>query len=207
MRSLKKTNDEDRWPTAKALVELTELDEEAHPLYNSARSTNEDGFPAAKALVELTTLFLGKGASSKYENSPSSTSRRRSLRLTKNEDVSSTDGPLFILAFDEAHTLTKRQGAKKEWSYFYELRHALRALNASPCFSLFMSTTGKLGQFTAASEEDPSRRIFRGELILIQPFTVLGFDPLAEKISLKHNKLDLRYLTCDRYMVHLGRPL
>ena len=35
-----------------------------------------------------------------------------SLWLTKNKDVSFTDGPVIILAFDEAHMLTEHQGAK-----------------------------------------------------------------------------------------------
>jgi hypothetical protein len=69
-----------------------------------------------------------------------------------------------------------------------------------------MSTTGKISQFTSAPEEDFSRRIISGELVLIQPFTDLGFDTLAQKISLSED-WDLPKLTSPVHMAHYGRPL
>ena len=118
-----------------------------------------------------------------------------------------SDSPLIILAFDEAHTLTERKNTySTQWSHFSELRHALRTLHRFPCFSLFMSTTGKISQFTSAPTEDFSLRILSGELFLIQPFTDVGFDTLAHKISLDKG-WDIDKLASISHMVHLGRPL
>lgn len=116
-------------------------------------------------------------------------------------------GPLIILAFDEAHTLTERKSTySTQWSGFSELRHALRALHRFSCFSLFMSTTGKISQFTSAPAEDFSLRILSGELVLIQPFTDVGFDTLARRISLVEG-WGLEDLATNFHMAHLGRPL
>ena len=115
--------------------------------------------------------------------------------------------PLVILAFDEAHTLTDREGNREAaWSNFSELRHVLRALHRFPLFSLFLSTTGKISQFTSAKDEDVSRRVILGQLALIQPFTDLGFDTLAKPISLEED-WDLESVTTDSHIAHLGRPL
>jgi hypothetical protein len=86
-----------------------------------------------------------------------------------------------------------------------KLRHVLRGLHRFSLFSLFLSTTGKISQFTSAPEEDVSKRILAGELFLIQPFTDLGFDMLAEKVSVAD--LRLKTFICDLHIVHIGRPL
>ena len=115
--------------------------------------------------------------------------------------------PLVILAFDEAHTLTDREGQREGvWSNFSELRHVLRGLHYLPLFSLFLSTTGKISQFTSAKDEDISKRVINGTLTLIQPFTDLGFDTLATPVSLD-GSWDLEKVTTDSHMAHLGRPL
>jgi hypothetical protein len=115
--------------------------------------------------------------------------------------------PLIILAFDEAHTTTQRQqDAGEEWSVFNELRHALRRLHSLPLFSLFLSTTGKISQFTSAIDEDLSKRVVEGQLVIIQPYTDLGFDPLANIIALD-GLWDLERLTDDSQICSLGRPL
>jgi hypothetical protein len=115
--------------------------------------------------------------------------------------------PLVILAFDEAHTTTQRQqAAGEEWSVFNELRHALRRLHSLPLFSLFLSTTGKISQFTSAIDEDLSKRVVEGTLVIIQPHTDLGFDPLANIIDLE-GSWDLDRLTDDSQICSLGRPL
>lgn len=114
--------------------------------------------------------------------------------------------PLIILAFDEAHTLIDREEAPSAtWSNFSNLRHVLRALYRLPLFSLFLSTTGKISLFTSPGE-DSSQRIVFGNLILIQPFSDLGFDTLAKKVSLD-GSWDLETVTADAHIVYLGRPL
>jgi hypothetical protein len=82
----------------------------------------------------------------------------------------------------------------------------LRRLHSLPLFSLFLSTTGKISQFTSAVEEDLSKRVVEGKLVIIQPYTDLGFDPLANIIDLD-GSWDLDRLTDDSQICSLGRPL
>jgi len=134
-------------------------------------------------------------------------SLQKSLQEKTEFEYAAGGGPLIILAFDEAHTLTERKSTNSiQWSIFSEMRHALRALHRFACFSLFMSTTGKISQFISAPAEDVSLRILSGNLTQIEPFTALGFDTLAHKISLLGG-YDLVYLTSNQHMAHLGRPL
>lgn len=115
--------------------------------------------------------------------------------------------PVITLCFDEAHTLTTRNGTSfEEWSMFNELRDALWMLQHLPVFTLFLSTTGKFSQITSVTREDISARIVAGDQILIPPFTDLGFDPIAEIISLD-GQWNLEKLTADAYISLLGRPL
>jgi hypothetical protein len=97
--------------------------------------------------------------------------------------------PIIWLAFDEAHFLKK-----KTRTQFTNLRLVLQAISDLPCFSLFLSTTGKSSQFTPPPED------------LMQPFSDLGFDILAHKMP-----RDRPFLLTDAasvaHMVHLGRPL
>jgi hypothetical protein len=119
------------------------------------------------------------------------------------------EGPRILLSFDEAHTITHEktaQGAQMLWSNFTELRHVLRGLHHSSVFSLVMSTTGKISLFTPAPGDDYSQRVYLRELVLIQPFTLVGFDALAKRVSLKHN-LSLEDVTRDSHIVRLGRPM
>ena len=115
--------------------------------------------------------------------------------------------PIITLCFDEAHTLTKRNGtSSKAWSVFNEFRQMLRTVQNLPVFTLFLSTTGKFSQFTSATREDPSARIIVGDLILIPPFADLGFDHLAQTIGLG-GEWNLENLAADDYISLLGRPL
>jgi hypothetical protein len=116
------------------------------------------------------------------------------------------DCPLIILAFDEAHTLTDREETPSStWSNFSNLTHVLHALYRFPLFSIFLSTTGKTLPF-ASPENDNSGRVHFRKLGLIQPFTDLGFDMLANKVVLD-GTWDLERVTRDFHIVYLGRPL
>lgn len=117
-----------------------------------------------------------------------------------------TSVPLVILAFDEAHTMIQRnEAAGEEWTVFNELHHALRRLHILPLFSLFLSKTGKFSQFTSAIEKDHSRVVER-TLVAIQPYTDLGFDPLARIIA-ADGSWSLERLTEDAQICSQGRPL
>jgi len=114
----------------------------------------------------------------------------------------SKDTPVIILAFDEAHTLMISRG---NWSNLSAMRHVLCNLLRFPVFSLFLSTTGKISQFTSRVE-DSSDRVTHGSLKLIRPFTDLGYDTLAIKVSLD-GSWNLERVTDDSHIVRLGRPL
>jgi hypothetical protein len=115
--------------------------------------------------------------------------------------------PKIILAFDEAQTISemiRTNGA--QWSKLSALRHALRALRVFPIWSVFLSTTGKLPQFTPAPAKERSDRLVKGLLFVLTPFTALGFDLLAKKVSFdgKHTLEDVASL---EYRLSYGRPL
>jgi hypothetical protein len=95
----------------------------------------------------------------------------------------------------------------KEWSVFDELRHALRRLHGLSLFALFLSTTGKFSEFTSSTMgEDLSKRVAEAKLDIIEPFTDLGFDPLARLIA-ADGSWNLEQLTGDSQMCRHGRPL
>ena len=159
---------------------------------NSTPARSKD-FPPYIAFQRLDSLF---------RTPPDSPSPKGKQKAEPHKNI-----PVVVLAFDEAHTTTQRQqAAGAEWSVFNELRHALRRLHGLPLFSLFLSTTGKISQFTSAIDEDLSKRVVEGKLVIIQPFTDLGFDPLANVIDLD-GSWDLERLTDDSQICSLGRPL
>ena len=117
---------------------------------------------------------------------------QKGMKLKGAQDL---ERPVIILAFDEAHSLMKSPGS---WSDLSAMRHVLRTLKMFPLFSFFLSTTGKISQFT--SQEDPSARISHYSLKLVHPFTELGFDMLATKVFLD-GSWDLEHVTSDQHMV------
>lgn len=170
---------------------------ETKPKYQEPDSSDRK-FPPANALANLTRVL--KSFSSDI---PELSSRTKRVKKQKN---GAKFEPLVLLAFDEAHTLTTRhQVQDSEWSAFYELRHALRGCHYQPLFSLFLATTGKITQFISMTE-DMSARVIEGILVLIPPFTDLGFDHLAKKASVGGTST-LLVFSEDAHMVSLGRAL
>jgi hypothetical protein len=174
---------------ALTVIELTNLDTQSPkheatetPFYVFAGG-DKYSFTPSQACYELITLL-------------------KSLRIPA-PDRTKADGPLIILAFDETHTLTK-QKTPTQRSNLGELEHVLRALRRFPCFSLFTSTTEQIAE--TSQKPDPSARIFFEVYRPVQPFTDLGFDTLARKVSLD-GSCDLGELTSTFHMAHLGRPL
>ncbi len=120
-------------------------------------------------------------------------------------ESSNTFVDVFI-AFDEAHSLTAPYHDEDPRSNFTELRRALRVLLHDPLWSFFLSTTGKITQFSLPRGLDPSSRINRGTLITPSPYIHLGLDQLT--LSRKITKRDtLDYVTSLECVAHLGRPL
>ena len=113
----------------------------------------------------------------------------------------------MFLAFDEAHVIAETITTNGiQWSQFSALRRALRAIRLFPVWSLFLSTTGKLEQFAPAPVLDDSNRIVEGRLIILTPFSALGFDLLAEVLSY-NGSYALTYVSSLTYKLSLGRPL
>ena len=115
--------------------------------------------------------------------------------------------PVIILSFDEAHSLTvpERDTVDGSWSKFSELRRALHIVQLYPCFSVFLSTTGKVQQFTPNTPHDRSTRLQEGCVCLLPPFCELGFDQFAEKAI--SGVTTIEHVSSLGFMAKLGRPL
>jgi hypothetical protein len=127
--------------------------------------------------------------------------------LIKDFDVLRDYPPAIILSFDEAHSLTVVEADNVDglWSKFSELRRALRVIHSYPCYSVFLSTMGKVQQFTPDALHDISTRLQEGLLFLSQPFCELGFDQLAEKAISGETTLD--HVSSLAFLAKLSRPL
>jgi hypothetical protein len=122
-------------------------------------------------------------------------------------DVLKDYPPALIISFDEAHPLAKTEKDDIDglWSRFSELRRALRVIHSYPCFSVFLSTTGKISLFMPSPKNEISNRLQTGLLSLIAPFCELGFDQFAEKVITGQTTLE--EVSSLKFMALLGRPL
>ncbi|KAH9009629.1 hypothetical protein EDB85DRAFT_1902869 [Lactarius pseudohatsudake] len=118
--------------------------------------------------------------------------------LSKSPSTEKLALPKIFIVFDKAHPLT---------SHFVELRRALRVLSDVSLFTFFLSTIGKISQFSPPRGRDASHRMNDGELKTPTPFIYLGFDQLMRnrKVFDKYKTLDdVTSLEC---IAHMGRPL
>jgi len=119
--------------------------------------------------------------------------------------------PALIILFDEVHPLAKIEDGP--WSRFSELRWALQIIHSYPCFTVFLSTTGKVNQFMPQPKHNISNRVQQGLLKLFPPFCELGFDQLACKttngktIKIISGELTLDTIASLEFMATLSRPL
>ena len=104
------------------------------------------------------------------------------------------------MAFDEAHVLS----AEKH-RFDTGLRRVLRVLYALPIFSVFISTTGGIQNITPRAELDTSGRVQKADLLLLPPFTELGFDQMVRPIS--DGALTIEEVSTIGFMVRFGRSL
>ncbi|KIY53555.1 hypothetical protein FISHEDRAFT_68770 [Fistulina hepatica ATCC 64428] len=123
------------------------------------------------------------------------------LEHFKSDEPDESSHPHVILAFDEAHTLTrdveeyKPEGSSSS-APLSHLRMALRSLRPFRIFSVFLSTTGKIAQVSGPKEFDLSA----------PAFTTLGWDQLARPLPVKSKGVSCADIGFD-YQVHLGRPM
>ena len=117
--------------------------------------------------------------------------------------------PLVVLAFDEAHVLTTEQYNTEDgyFSKFSELRRAIRALVDFPIFSVFLSTAGKIQYFTPRPDRDNSGRLQKSDLMLLGPFTTLGFDQMMTESRLEDGIISIEEVSTVACMARFGRPL
>ena len=114
--------------------------------------------------------------------------------------------PLVVLAFDESQVLTdtsKNSGR----ILFFELRRTLRELVYLAIFSLFLSTAGIFLPRPSPSEirSDPSTRVAKVDLVLLDPILEISFDDLA--FPVEENTVTLDRVVQIDWICHFGRPL
>ena len=130
--------------------------------------------------------------------------------LNPNEDpqLLSRVPPMVILAYDEAHILCdeKYNALNDTWSNFSEFRRIHRYLNKYPIFSVFLSTSGKIQDLTPPPQHDKSKRLENRELVLLPPFTELGFDQMIQP-TISEGSVSIDDLSTLKYMAMFGRPL
>jgi hypothetical protein len=159
-------------------------------------------FPPITSFKKLEDLVRNSPPDSPMPSRPKLRSAQKATKKTISDDE-----PWVVLAADEANTMTiQRFHYPHQWSNFVQFRSAIRSVIHCSLFSLFLSTTGKITQFTSSKDKDHSGRVVAGILFLIAPYTDLGFDQLAKKIV--HNgNFTLDDITSDDHIVHYGRPM
>jgi hypothetical protein len=120
--------------------------------------------------------------------------------------------PRFVVMFDEAHSLSATLSGAN-WTIFSELRRVIRKIEEE-VFFFFLSTAGKMYQFTPPPGDDTSDRVADGQLGILTPFTRTGFTWFAlrlDKDKEKNNEgrlqTDLEAVTSLRWQAHDSRAL
>ncbi|KAI9057967.1 hypothetical protein FKP32DRAFT_1289000, partial [Trametes sanguinea] len=111
-----------------------------------------------------------------------------------------------VLYFDEAQLLTRSGTLDSQATLFPDVRRALRLVRTHPIFALFLSTVGKLEQFSPPSQLESSDRIVRLELVPLEPIVWTPFDVFARRIT-KDKVWTLAEVASTDHIAHLGRPL
>ena len=112
-----------------------------------------------------------------------------------------------FIVFDELHALTKTFKPTTTRNDLAELRQALRTLLKETLFTFFLSTTGKISQFTPPHDYDPDNRIYKFPLTIPTPFIWLGFNQLMGKHKIFEKYKTLEHVTSLDCIAHMGRPL
>ncbi|KAG6842777.1 hypothetical protein H0H87_010518, partial [Tephrocybe sp. NHM501043] len=118
----------------------------------------------------------------------------------------SKDVPTLFLSFDECHSLLEPLDNSRGTSLYVELRRVLADLKQSSVFAFFLSTTGRISEYTPSHAVDTNDRIMEGINTVIPPFSDLGFDQLmvSRKVTKRHT---LNEVTNLAFMANYGRPM
>ena len=154
-------------------------------------------FPLRKPFEELCKAL---GDESVPELSAEPPSKRKKLN-PKDEY------PLVVLAFDEVHSLAKKEETQGfgSWSRFGEMCRAIRGFLRSKLFTVFLSTSGTLFGITPAPAHDVSARMLHHAEVML-PFCELGFDEFAQCLDF-HETVKLSHIASDEHLTSYGRPL
>lgn len=161
----------------------------------------DDPFPSTDSLLDL------------RDTQSSPTPGASNLKQKTKKDVARGalhERPLVFMAFDESHSLTDPfdKDDDPRNTHFTQLRRVLRMLYGEPVFTFFLSTTGKISQFTGPRSVDPSSRIAQGMFQLIPPFVDLGFDQWMKHTKIKDDgSSSLEDVSKFEFMAMFGRPL
>ncbi|KAG6856553.1 hypothetical protein H0H87_003235 [Tephrocybe sp. NHM501043] len=112
--------------------------------------------------------------------------------------------PAVFLAFDECHTLAATELCTGR-SLYTELLSVLSKLREGSLFTLLLSTTGKISDYTPPPTYDLSGRIVARTYHVIPPFTDLGFDQMVD--SKVNDNLTIHDVSQIRFWAKLGRPM
>ncbi|OCH85213.1 hypothetical protein OBBRIDRAFT_860305, partial [Obba rivulosa] len=118
--------------------------------------------------------------------------------------------PIVVIALDEAEIMGKYHWAEdgSYWSSFASFRRVFRMLRKLPFYSIFLSTTGHISQFSPPLAAEHSGRLSGGHLFTIPPYCAFGFDNLIRDDKfVADGTWTLGKVTAPSYWVKLGRPL
>jgi hypothetical protein len=114
--------------------------------------------------------------------------------------------PVLVLSIDEAHFLTS-DPHRHGWTAFTAFRRVLhRIRNEGLVFTLFLSTAGKIGEYSPPQRLDKSARVNKGTYHSLPPFFDLDFDQFADKI-VPSDGFSLEKFTTTEEIIKFGRPL
>ncbi|KIY53567.1 hypothetical protein FISHEDRAFT_68783 [Fistulina hepatica ATCC 64428] len=175
-----------------------------------------------EAVAKRTRSLLYNDLKAEGPNNPLKNAAVKLLKHFKSHKPDNSSHPRVILAFDEAHTLTRgveeseNPDVSRLFSPFSHLRRCLRAIRFERMFSVFLSTTGKITEFSDGNYQPTkfelstahSTRVASGRTLLVPTFTALGWDNLAPPLpaSAISEGVSCKNIGFD-YQVFLGRPV
>jgi hypothetical protein len=135
--------------------------------------------------------------------------RQINPEISLNLHMLEEESPQVVLAIDEAHVLSDPSpvaGGPPAPTRFSQFQRALRTLRHLPIFTVFLSTAGKIQDFTPPPNKDPSNRIDGTQLHAPSPFTELGFDQMLGSFK-DISRYSIDDVSKVGFMVKFGRPL
>jgi hypothetical protein len=128
-------------------------------------------------------------------------------QLNKGQTAASPKSMRIYIALNKAHPLTMPFSECSAESNYSQLCQALNHLHELPLFTFFLSTTGKISEFTPSCGFDVSERLNHRDLNTPTPFIHLGFDQLMGSCKILKKYKTLNNVTTLECITHMGRPM